>query len=416
MAASLSLVAEHRQDIPPDLVEGAAEPLPALRRRGVVDRHVGVSAVTSVSVPVRLPVGAGRGRDQRRRASAVPHGSPSGDARSVAVDQPGRAPAGAALAGCPVAQGMPQPPQFVVSAATSRHCWPHATWSAGQIRPMPADPSRRPRPAREGERDDASGRPVSERRPGASIYAATCPPPAQAGHHRGEPDDAAASPTIRPRCRRRKRSRRRRWRRRAAPPGPVPPLVRPTGSMPVPAVPVGLMPVPAVPVGSTPVPAVPVGSTPVPAVPVRMPPVPDARRSPGAAAPEPPLPPLLPPAPALVLPPVPPRRCRRATAPPPAAAAPPRAARPRAAGRRLELHLVEPDRAAERDVERCDARGRRQGAGLRGPRRRAGGGDLAGAERRAGRRIRAQVQRRGGWRVHAQLDGADAGVAEVDVR
>ena len=86
---------------------------------------------------------------------------------------------------------------------------------------------------------------------------------------------------------------------------------------------------------------------------------------------------------------------------------------PRGSIHRLKLHVVEAGRAAEGDVQRVDARGRRQRAGLRGPGA-AGRGHLARAEQRAGLRIGVQLEGRGGLRVDAQLNRADAGVAEVD--
>ena len=56
--------AQHREVAPALLVEGSAEPLPGLSRRGVVDGHRGAAARRRRQRSTRLPISALRGGDQ----------------------------------------------------------------------------------------------------------------------------------------------------------------------------------------------------------------------------------------------------------------------------------------------------------------------------------------------------------------
>ena len=239
-------------------------------------------------------------------------------------------------------------------------------------------------------------------------YAATILPPAHAGHRRGEPDErTAAFPSTPPAL-------------PTSQPQPPPPVVRadvrpcralppvPAGSSPVPAVPVGSTAGASRPGGSTPVPPAAGGSTPEPPLPEghSPPPAAGARRSRSRRrrCSQPPRPPTALPRAAARRGRLRRRRCRRCRLrclPSPCRRRPP------------ELQPVEPDACRRKEVQRVHARGRRQRAGLRGPR--ACPWRRSGTCRAAGRSANPRAAP-ASWRlrVHAQLDGADAGVAEVD--
>ena len=419
MARSRSAGLSIGQDVPADLVERAAEPFPDLRRARRRRRsRRRFRSVTSVSCPSVFQYAPGadvtsvavrrRGGSARRsrRRTQVPLQSTSPDAhRQTPASQL-----------CPPSRECRRPPQFVGSVATSTHRWPQAVWPAAQTGPsrrrLP-DRSRRPRPGTRGRREPSATRVAamniwaSERSHESARRRALRP--AEAEHHRDEPEDeqrrrtacpvadvaraTAAAGLARRRSaragpagrRRLPRSRRRCRRARCSMP-PVPVPVAAAGPRRARAAGSGAG------AGRSDAGAAAAGDPAARRCRRRRFP---SRRCPRGAVPLPPVP--VPPPPA-----------------PPATGAAARAAGPGRAGARLELQAVEADRAAGRRRTACERP--RSASALQVCVAHA---PLVAAigTCRAPCRSRIRAQRRGSWRlcgVHAQLDGADARVAEVD--